>query len=120
MKKHFYIEYNKYGMISCNSFDGPEKNGHAFLQFATLEQLNEFLEKNAFSGCNLVARRCKYADVVKNVGKNFRIAYVDKNFRILCGVCVRANAWGGVDLQDSYNAQVVSTALDLKNKEAKN
>lgn len=98
-------------MISCNSFDGPEKNGHAFLQFATLEQLNAFLEKNAFSGCNLVARRCKYADVVKNVGKNFRI---------LCGVCVRANAWGGVDLQDSYNAQVVSTALDLKNKEAKN
>ena len=45
MKKHFYIEYNKYGMISCNSFDGPEKNGHAFLQFATLEQLNAFLEK---------------------------------------------------------------------------
>lgn len=114
MKKHFYIEYNKYGMISYNSFDGPGKNCYVFLQFATLEKLNAFLEEHEFSGYNLVARRCKYADVVKNVGKNFRIVYVDKNFKVLCGVCVRANAWGGVDLQDSYNANVVNTALDLR------
>ena len=119
MKKHFYAKYNDYGMISYNSFGGPGKNGYTFLRFTTLEQLNAFLEENEFSGCNLVARRCKYADVVKNVGKNFRIAYVGKNSKILYGVCVRENAWGGVDLQDSYNAQVVSTALDLKNKEAK-
>lgn len=105
MKKHFYAEYNSYGMIAYNSFGGPGHNGYAFLQFETLEQLNAFLEKNEFSGCNLVARRCKYADVVKNVGKNFRILY---------GVCVRANAWGDVDLQDRYNAQVVSNALNLK------
>lgn len=114
MKKHFYVEYNKYGMISYNSFDGPGKNGYVFLQFATLEKLNAFLEEHEFSGCNLVARRCKYADVVKNVGKNFRIVYVDKNFKVLCGVCVRANAWGGVDLQDSCNANVVNNALDLR------
>lgn len=102
MKKHFYVEYNSYGMIAYNSFGDPGKNGYIFLQFATLEQLNAFLEKNEFSGCNLVARRCKYADVVKNVGKNFKVLY---------GVCVRANTWGDVDLQDSYNAQVASNAL---------
>ena len=62
MKKHFYIEYNKYGMISYNSFGGPGKNGYVFLQFATLEKLNAFLEEHEFIGCNLVARRCKYAD----------------------------------------------------------
>lgn len=114
MKKHFYIEYNKYGMIPYNNFSGPGKNRYVFLQFATLEKLNAFLEKYKFIGCNLVARRCKYADVVKNVGKNFRIVYVDKNFKVLCGVCVRASAWGGVDLQNSYNAKVVSDALDLR------
>ena len=105
MKKHFYIEYNSYGMISYNSFGGPGKNGYTFLQFKTLERLNAFLEENAFSGCNLVARRCKYADVVKNVGKNFRRLY---------GVCVRSDPWGDVSLQDRYDAQVFSNAFDLK------
>lgn len=32
MKKHFYVEYNYYGMISYNSFGGPGNNGYAFLQ----------------------------------------------------------------------------------------
>lgn len=105
MKKHFYVEYNNYGMISYNSFCGPGKNGYIFLQFATLEQLDAFLEKNEFSGCNLVARRCKYSDVVKNVGKNFKILY---------GVCVRSDAWGGVSLEDRYDAQAFSNVFDLK------
>lgn len=105
MKKHFYVEYNNYGMISYNSFGGPGKNGYIFFQFKTLEQLNAFLEENEFNGCNLVARRCKYADVVKNVGKNFRILY---------GVCVRSDAWGNVSLQDRYDAQAFSNVFDLK------
>ena len=101
MKKHFYVEYNNYGMISYNSFGGPGNNGYAFLQFETLEELNEFLEENEFSDCNLVARRCKYADVVKNVGKNFRILY---------GVCVLANAGGDVDLQDRFLSLIHKSA----------
>ena len=105
MKKHFYVEYNNYGMISYNSFGGPGNNGYAFLQIETLKQLNAFLEENEFSGCNLVARRCKYADVVKNVGKNFRI---------LCSVCVRADTWGNIDPVSRYKALAVSDAFDLK------
>lgn len=105
MKKHFYAEYNNYGMISYNSFGGPGKNGYIFLQFATLEELNAFLGKNEFSGCNLVARRCKYADVVKNVGKNFKVLY---------GVCIRSDTWGGVSLEDRYDAQAFSNVFDLE------
>ena len=105
MKKHFYVEYNHYGMIAYNSFGGPGHNGYAFLQFETLEKLNAFLEENEFIDCNLVARRCKYADVVKNVGKNFRI---------LCGVCVRADKWENIDPVSYYKALAVSDAFDLK------
>lgn len=105
MKKHFYAEYNSYGMIGYNSFGGPGNNGYAFLQFETLEQLNSFLEKNEFSGCNLVASRCKYANVVRNLGKNFRVLH---------GVCVRADKWGNIDPVSRYRALAVSDAFDLK------
>lgn len=105
MKKHFYVEYNYYGMISYGSFCGPGNNGYAFLQFETLEQLNAFLTTNEFRDCNLVARRCKYADVVKNVGKNFKIIH---------GVCVRADTCGNIDTVSRYKALAVSDAFDLE------
>ena len=105
MKKHFYVEYNYYGMISCGSFGGPGNNGYAFLQFETLEKLNAFLAENEFRDCTLVARRCKYADVVRNVGRGFRI---------LRGVCVRADTRGNIDPVSFYKALAVSGAFDLK------
>ena len=78
-----------------------------YMYFKKVGKQNEkaFLEKNEFIDCNLVARRCKYADVVKNVGKNFRI---------LCGVCVRADKWGNIDPVSYYKALAVSDAFDLK------
>ena len=103
MKKHFYVEYNSYGMISYNSFDGPGKNGYTFLQFRSLAALNNFLSENEFNGCNLVAKRCRYADVVHNLGKNFSV---------VGHVCVRVPV-SGIDPGDLEDAQTFNNAFSL-------
>lgn len=97
--RHFYAEYNSYGMISYSSFNGPGKNGYTFLQFDTLDALNNFLEENEFEGCNLVAQRCKRADVVRNLGEKF-IVYNH--------VCIHwATPW------ELENAQIVNESFNL-------
>lgn len=103
MKKHFYAEYNSYGMISYSSFNGPGKNGYTFLQFTSLAALNNFLDENEFYDDNLVARRCGYADVVHNLGKHFGV---------VGHVCVRGSA-PGIDLGDLEDAQTFNNAFSL-------
>ena len=75
MKKHYYAEYNAYGIyVSYDSFSGPGRNGYEFRCFDTRAERDAWVLDNQYdSAGNIVAGECSRRTVEYNLGKNFKV-----------------------------------------------
>lgn len=80
--KHWYVEYCPYGInISYDSLGG---NAFTYYAFKSKKEREEWLDKNEWDDCNLVARAVSRKTVEAQKGKGFRL----ENNYYLTQLCV--------------------------------
>jgi hypothetical protein len=86
--KHYYAEYNAYGIyVSYESFGGPGRNGYKFFCFDTRDARDKWVLNNQYDrDGNIVADECTRAIVERNLGKKFAVTVSGRCFdpRFIC------------------------------------